>query len=249
MHAPPPETDWLDQWAYAHRGLHSGDVPENSLAAFEAAIESGLGIECDVHKSADGRAIVFHDHDLERLTGETGLLAQRGVAELTVMRLRASNQRIPTLRDTLDLVDGRVPILLELKTRSHRPVSPLCRAISRDCEGYFGKIAVMSFDPRVSRWFAARMPDMVRGLVVTEQGERTLWGAVKRRLSVRNARARFLAYDVRDLPSAFAARQRAKGRPLLTWTVKDAKTLASARSASAAPILEGAGVEAWREDP
>lgn len=249
MRHPAPNCDWLTSQAYAHRGLHQAGVPENSLAAFEAAIEAGLGIECDVRKSADGRAMVFHDDQLDRLTDATGPVDGCTVGELTAISLSGSDQHLPTLRDMLDTVAGRVPILLELKTNLDRPIGPLCKAVRRDCEGYSGAIAVMSFDPRVSSWFAQRLPSMVRGLVMTEEGGRTLIGGIRRRLAVRHAQPHFLAYDIRDLPSAFAARQQAKGLPLLSWTVRTAALLETAQHAGATPILEGTGVAAWQSRP
>ena len=237
---------WLTAQPYAHRGLHGDGVPENSLAAFSAAITAGYGIECDVRKSRCGRAMVFHDAELERLTGQPGLLADRSVGELTGLALLgAADQHIPTLRDVLDLVAGQVPLLLELKTERDRPVSPLCRAVRRDLEGYAGAVAVMSFDPRVPRWFAQHKSAVPRGLVMTEEDGRTLSAAIKRRLIAWHARHEFLAYDVRDLPSAFAALQARRGRPLLSWTVRSAALLEAALAAGATPIMEGAGVAAW----
>ena len=242
----PKRLGWLTAQAYAHRGLHSEGVPENSLAAFSAAMAAGLGIECDVHKSRDGRAIVFHDADLERLTGRAGLVAESTVGELTAKLLRGSAEHIPTLRDMLTLVAERVPLLLELKSDRKRPVAPLCRAVRRDLEGYGGPVAVMSFDPRISRWFAKRQPELVRGLVVTEQNARTFSGAVKRRLSVFHAKPDFLAVDVADFPSQFAAGQLKSGKPLVSWTVRSAALLEAALAGGATPILEGAGVAAWQ---
>jgi glycerophosphoryl diester phosphodiesterase len=215
----PSRTAWLREVTYAHRGLHGPGRVENSSSAFTAAIEAGFGIECDVQRTADGRAVVFHDWELDRLTGETGPVATRTVAELTRIALRGAAETIPTLRDLLELVAGREPLLIELKSRRDRPVAPLCRAVLRDLEGYAGPHAVMSFDPRVGYWFAGHSPKTVRGLVVSEANARTFGAALKRRLAVWRARADFLAYDVRDLPSRFAAAQRARGVPVLTWTV------------------------------
>jgi len=215
----PARTNWLKGVTYAHRGLHGEGRVENSRAAFAGAIEAGLGIECDVQRSADGTAMVFHDWELDRLTAEAGPVAARGAAKLARIALRGSGETIPTLPDLLDLVAGRVPLLIEIKSKRERPVAPLCRAVLRALEGYRGPHAVMSFDPRAGQWFAARSPATVRGLVVTEAGARTLSGALRRRLAWWRARPDFLAYDVRDLPSRFAAAKRARGLPVLTWTV------------------------------
>ncbi len=238
---------WLTRQAYAHRGLHDGDIPENSLAAFAAAIDLGLGIECDLRVSAEGRAMVFHDAELDRLTGRAGVVSGLTVGELTGFTLGQSGEHIPTLRDMLELVAGRVPLLLELKTDRRESVHKLCRAVRRDVEGYTGEVAVMSFDPRIGDWFRRRMPSLPRGLVITEEDARTLSGAAKRWLSLWHARPDFLAYDIRDLPSRFASRQARAGLPLLTWTVRSAALFDTAMECGAVPILEGAGVAAWEQ--
>lgn len=215
------------------------------MAAFRAAIAAGLGIECDIRKSSDGRAMVFHDAELERLTGHTGAMGARSVGDLTAIALTGSDETIPTLRDLLELVAGKAPLLLEVKSDDRRPIDALCRAVRRDLDGYRGLAAVMSFDPRVPRWFAEHDPETLRGLVVSEQNSRTLMAAIKRRLSVSHARPDFLALDIRDLPSGLARRQPAKGRALFSWTVRSAAQLDVALQCGAAPILEGPGVAAW----
>ena len=238
----PARVGWLRGVVYAHRGLHGSGRIENSSGAFAAALEAGLGIECDVQRTADGRAVVFHDWELDRLTGEAGPVAARGVAELTGIKLRGTAETIPTLRDLLELVAGRAPLLIELKSRKERPVSPLCRAVLRDLEGYRGPHAVMSFDPRVAHWFARRSPATVRGLVVSGANARTFGGAVRRRLALWRAGAEFLACDVRDLPSRFAASQGARGLPVLTWTVSSKASARTGTTCAHAWIAEGEGL-------
>lgn len=243
--APAPaarKLEWLPAWTYAHRGLHRSGVAENSPAAFADAIAHGLGIECDVQRSADGQALVFHDWELDRLTGESGPVMRRTLAELGVIGLNGGRDTIPTLAQVLDLVAGQVPILIEVKSRRELPVSGLCLAVRRQLEGYGGQHAVMSFDPRVSRWFARHSPETVRGLVMTEEGAKGLRGTVRRHLALWHARPDFLAYDVRDLPSPFAAAQRERGLPVATWTVRSPELLARAGEHADAPIAEGAGV-------
>lgn len=207
---------------YAHRGLHGSGVIENSPTAFRRALDAGLGIECDVQQTADGEAVVFHDWTLERLTGETGAVLARTAAELSQVCLQGSGDTIRPLSQLLAEVAGRVPLLIELKSRREVPYAPLCRAVLRALEGYAGPVAVMSFDPRMVRWFAARAPHRVRGLVITEEADRSWHAGLRRRLSLWRALPDFLAYDVRDLSSGFAASQRARGLPVLTWTVRTA---------------------------
>ncbi len=244
--APPPETgraDWIGRHVYAHRGMHGEGRPENSPSAFAAAIERSFGIECDVQRSSDGQPMVFHDWELDRLTGESGLVARRTAGQLGGIELTGSEDRIPTLRELLDHVVGRVPLLIEVKSRKDMRIAPLCLAVRRVLEGYRGLHAVMSFDPRVSRWFAVHAPHIVRGLVVTEENHRGLLGLVRRHLALWHARPDFLAYDIRDLPSRFAAAQRARGLPVATWTVRSADLRARAAEHADAPIAEGAGLE------
>jgi len=203
---------------FAHRGLHGGGRTENSRAAFEAAIAAGSGIELDVQASADGAAMVFHDYDLDRLTDGFGALRTLGSAELKRIRLIGSEESIPTLDEILDLIGGRVPLLIELKSPGRR-VAQLCRDVERALETYRGPVAVMSFNPEIGHRFAEAAPQLLRGLVVTEQ-KKGLRGFAERPLALWRSGADFLAYDIRDLPSSFADAQRAKGMPVLTWTVR-----------------------------
>jgi glycerophosphoryl diester phosphodiesterase len=242
---PPPEpakVRWLGQWDYAHRGLHGAGFPENAKSAFAAAIARGLGIECDVQRSSDGLAIVFHDAALDRLTSETGLIARHSADQLGRIALSGSTDTIPTLRQVLDQVDGKVGLLIEIKSDGERRVNALSLAVRRQLEGYRGAHAVMSFDPRVVRWFANNSAHTVRGLVVTEEGAKSVFGRLKRRLAFWHARPDFLAYDIRDLPSRFAAGQRRRGLPVLTWTVRSADHRERAQAHADAPIAEGAGI-------
>jgi glycerophosphoryl diester phosphodiesterase len=207
---------------FAHRGLHGRGRIENSRAAFRAAIAKGHGIELDVQASADGHAFVFHDYELDRLTDETGRVSDRTAAELQRIRLRGSDETIPTLPEILELVASRVPVLIEVKSPDTN-VGALCLSVRRALEGYRGTVGVMSFNPAVGRWFAAHAPRITRGLVVTEQGKKSLRGWLERRFSLWRAAPDFLAYDVRDFPSRFARAARRRGLPVFTWTVRNAR--------------------------
>jgi len=220
--APPPAAKrvvFLGGQAFAHRGLHMQRRVENSRAAFQAAIDAGQGIECDVQASRDGEVFVFHDYALDRLTDAAGAVADRLARELDAITLSGTAETLPRLSEMLALVAGRVPLLIEVKTKA-RLVGPFCMAIRRVLEGYGGPAVIMSFNPEVSRWFALHAPGIVRGLVVTEEGKRGLRGRIERHWSLWRARPEFLAYDIRDLPSKFAAAQRSRGIPVLTWTVR-----------------------------
>jgi glycerophosphoryl diester phosphodiesterase len=235
----PARTAFLKAQPFAHRGLHGDGRVENSRAAFNAAITAGYGIECDVQVSGDGEAFVFHDADLDRLTAETGPVAARSALALDSILLSGTDETIPTLYQLLARTLGRVPILIELKIPA-RDYRPLCRAVVRELDGYRGPVAVMSFHPGVVRWFRLHAPDIVRGLVVTEEDRSGLRHDLSRALAFRRGRPDFLAYDIRSLPSPFAARARAQGLPVLTWTVRDAAAERIAFAHADEVIFEGA---------
>jgi glycerophosphoryl diester phosphodiesterase len=222
---------------FAHRGLHGQGRIENSRAAFLAAIEQGDGIECDVRISLDGTAFVFHDATLDRLTEEQGALATLPAGAIRCALLKGTGETIPRLEEILSLVSGRVPLLIEVKA-PEALVGRLCLAVRRALEGYRGPVAVMSFNPQVGRWFADHAPRITRGLVITEEDKRDLRGRIERHLALWRARPDFLAYDIRDLPSRFAAAQRARGLPVLTWTVRGAAAEAIAADHTDGPIYE-----------
>lgn len=236
--APAPgRVAFLKGQPYAHRGLHGNGVLENSPAAFEAAIKLGHGIECDVQAAEDGRAFVFHDYELDRLTERSGLIGNLRSEEIDQIALRGGHGKIPRLRETLQQIAGRVPVLIEIKSRNRR-VGPLCLSVRRALEGYGGKAAIMSFNPMVGAWFRSNADHIVRGLVVTEEHGKNWRGRIARHRNLWIAKPDFLAYDIRDLPSRFAASQRARGLPVVTWTVRSAEQEAIAFRHADEPVYE-----------
>ena len=222
---------------FAHRGLHGGDVVENSRAAFLAAIAAGDGIECDVQMSSDGVAYIFHDDDLDRLTDRSGAVSAHSASELDQILLAGSDETLPRLDTMLTLVGSQVPLLIEIKAAGAQ-VGRICLAVRRALEGYRGAVGVMSFNPEIGHWFGAHAPRIARGLVVSEEGKHGFKGRVERHLALWRARPDFLAYDVRDLPSRFAAAQRTRGLAILTWTVRGENAGKLAAEHADAPIYE-----------
>ncbi|WP_237437701.1 glycerophosphodiester phosphodiesterase family protein [Altericroceibacterium endophyticum] len=233
--------DWLTAQDYTHRGLHGLGRVENTLSAFQSAMDRGLGIECDVRLSADGLAMVFHDETLTRLADRPERVSRLSAKQLSKV-LVGPRDTIPTLGQMLQCVDGAVPILIELKSPANSRVEPLCLAVRRELEGYRGHCAVMSFDPRVSRWFWRYSPDTCRGLVLSEENARTYSATIRRYRALRRAMPHFLAYDIRDLPSSFARKQRKRGIPLLSWTVRSPALRETARHEADGCIAEGEGL-------
>ena len=245
----PARVAWIGQWTYAHRGLHKPGVPENSLAAFAGAIAAGYAIECDIQRSRDGEAMLLHDWELERLTGMTGPIAAHSAEELAQIAYLDSEHRIARLADLLDLVAGQVPILIEIKSRARYNVAKTCRAVRKALEGYPGPCAVMSFDPRVARWFRAHTPRTLVGLVVKETEDGSTPHRWQRHVAFWTARPDFVAYDIRALPNRFATDLRARGFPLPSWTVDTPHKAERAAEYADAPIAEGNGFPALDEEP
>ena len=159
-----PEKDRLKGWNYAHRGLHNKGkgIPENSLAAFRAAVEHGYGAELDVHLLRDGNLAVIHDSLLERVTGQSGRREDLTTDELKTYRLCGTEETIPTFREVLDTFAGKTPLIIELKPVDNNHAA-LCKAACDAMEGYEGLWCMESFDPRVVRWLKKNRPQIIRG--------------------------------------------------------------------------------------
>ena len=227
---------WLTARPIAHRGLHdlAADRPENTLGAFRAAVEGGYAIECDLQPSRDGEAMVFHDFELDRLTAERGKVAERDAASLAAMRVMDTDERIPTLGAMLELVADRVPIVLELKG-PQTDAEAFVAAVARACDGYDGRVAVMSFDHDLVRLFRTALPDRPRGL--TAMGDDR--SADTHAAIFEEADLQFVSYHVDDLPNPFVADVRAAGSPAITWTVRAPGQVATTREHADQMTFEG----------
>ncbi len=153
---------------YAHRGLWDETIPENSLAAFARAVSLGYGIELDVRLSRDRRVMVFHDEDLARMCGVKGKISDYTFTELRRLRLKGSEQMIPTLDEVLALVRGRVPLMIEIKGADASPNAALCVRVAHRLDTYAGAFSVISFNPLVLSWFKNYRPSFARGQLVTK---------------------------------------------------------------------------------
>jgi len=220
--------DWLTARPIAHRGLHGTGVIENTASAFAAAIAGGYGIECDLQISADGEAMVHHDDALGRLTEGSARLAEMNADALKAIRFKATDDRMLTLSELCALVGGRATLVLELKSRfdgDHR----LAERVAAVLKDYAGPVAAMSFDPEIVRVLRSIAPSLTRGIVAERHYDHPEWAALssqqKRSLAfllhANRTRPQFIAYSVRDLPTAAPLTMRLLfGLPLLTWTVR-----------------------------
>lgn len=235
----------------AHRGLH--DVtdarPENSRACVRAAIDAGYGIEIDLQPSRDGRAMVFHDDDLGRLTAQEGPVRQRDAAELATIPLAGGNEGIPDLSEILALVAGRVPLLVELKDQHGQmgdTDGTLEEATARALDGYAGPVAVMSFNPSMVTRMAKLAPDVPRGIVACDFSADHwphLTPGTRARLrgipDYADSGSQFVSQHLQDLDTPRIAALRAEGATILCWTVRSAEAERKARRVADNITFEG----------
>lgn len=241
--APDPRrVNWLGDWTYAHRGLHGDGRVENSPSAFRAAVAAGVGIECDIQRSRDHEPMVYHDWNFWRLHEYPQEGAMLYAAEWRALRYAHGDEGPMSFSDLVELVAGRVPLLIEIKSGRGYDVERSCERVIAALAGYTGRHAVMSFDPRVSRWLRRHSPSTLRGLVMREDAHGYTQSPWQRHIALWIAQPDFMAYDVRALPSAFAGGLRRRGMPLLAWTVNSPATLAKARAHADAAIAEGSGL-------
>ena len=215
----------------AHRALHdvSKGRPENSIAAIKAAMEAGYGIEIDVQLSADDEGMVFHDYALERLSHGLGAVRLKTARELAAIPLRGAKEEfIPTLAQVLDVVGGRVPLLIEVKDQDGAMgpnVGILERAVARAIRDYRGPVAVMSFNPHSVTALGALLPDVPRGIVTSayRPSEWPLSTALCDHLreipDYEACGASFVSHEVDDLDRARLSDLKARGAAILCWTV------------------------------
>lgn len=239
----------------AHRGLFNpaSGVIENTAPAFEAAIAKGYGIECDLRPAAGGLPIVFHDVSLDRLVDGSGPVGQVTAPDLKRLRYKSGRDTaILTLSELFDLVAGRVPLLLEVKSEWDPPDRDFLSSIAKLTGDYKGPAALMSFDPAVMRELRELAPGIPRGIVsggYRDEGGAPWWpGKIGRMRAFRLANlletsgigASFIAYDVRGLPRfATGLARRVCGLPLFTWTVRTEADRRVATQYADAPIFEG----------
>ena len=209
---------------YAHRGLHKEGVPENSLAAFEDACRAGFGIELDVQLSHDGEVMVFHDYTLIRMTGCDKKLCELDAKELMTLTLAGTDQTIPTLKQVLALVDGRVPLLVELKGESFD--TSLCAKVADLLRDYKGAYCLESFNPLLIGNMKKEFPEAFCGLLYTnvcrEKKKKSALNLALTAMALNVvARPDFIAFDKADrdtLPVKITTQL--FGAPKFVWTVR-----------------------------
>ncbi len=231
------QLDGLFDRPIAHRGLHDlkNNIVENTESAFAAAIAANYAIECDIQLSADGEAMVFHDKTLDRVTQSSGKVHSMTVAELRKVKYRAATARMQTLAELLDQVDGKVPLIIEIKSIWDDDTTLTERAM-HVCKSYAGPMALMSFDPQIVSLLAHAAPSSVRGIVADRVYD-SYYDSLSntRRVEMRSlshlpqSRPHFISFDCNSLPFAPVQYLRAEGMPVITWTITSKEQESRAR--------------------
>jgi len=245
MRAP----DWLTARPVAHRGLHdtARGVIENMPAAARAAVAGNFAIECDIQLSADGEAMVHHDHELGRLTEGSGPLVDKTAAELKAIRFKATDEQMMTLGDLCALVAGKVPLVVEVKSRFNGD-RRLVKRMAEVLAAYSGPVVGMSFDPDQVVALREIMPKLTRGIVAQRTYDDGYWEKLTQAqrdsmLHLKHGlrtQPHFVAYWVQQLPAPapWIARN-LLGCPLLAWTVRTPEQRAAAARYADQMIFEG----------
>ena len=215
---------WYCKYKLAHRGLHNDKFPENSLGAFENACKNGFAIELDVRLLQDGTPVILHDPTLLRMCGVDKRICNITIDELKNYTLGKSKYSIPTLQEVLDLVNSRVPIMIELKpVKRKEKIEQKVYEIIKD---YQGDIAVKSFNPLSMIWFKRHAPEIIRGMLASSfndvDGLPRLYKRLIKKLSLfRLVKPDFISYNHEDLPNKYVTKRKV---PVLAWTIIDAES-------------------------
>ncbi len=240
-----PGLEAFQGWKFAHRGLHREGIPENSLAAFRAAVDHGYGAEFDVHLLSDGGLGIMHDSQMLRTTGVEGKIEDLTVDQLSDYHLQGTQEVIPTFQQVLQVFDGKAPLIIELKTDNNAPA--LCQAVCDVLDQYQGTYCLESFDPRCVLWLKKHRPDLIRGQLsynYLKDPKNPLPKGLKflLRFNMENflSRPDFIAYEFcsRKILSNTLCRKLWKLQGV-SWTLKSQEEFDTAVEEGWLPIFEG----------
>lgn len=241
---PPSNSErWLSTYFYAHRGLHNAMDPENTIPAFKNALHYGFGVELDVHLSADGQVIVFHDDTLDRLTNQTGELSKKNASELTSLKILNTSYTIPLLSEVLEVINGQVPLLIEIKSIGF--AGELEEKVYCLMKQYRGNFAIQSFSPFSIGWFKKNAPEILRGQLSSDFKNEAVSISFFKKYFVRKlwtnflCRPHFISYEKKGVANGTVQRLRKKGVMALAWCVENNKEEIEVRAKTDSIIFEG----------
>lgn len=215
----------IDKFKFiAHRGLFDREkIPENSMLAFDKALEKGYSIEVDVNMTQDGYIVVFHDNSLKRMTGIKNDITTMTLSEIKKLKLLGTENKIPTFEDVLLQVSGKVSILIEVKPNSK--YKELMEKLINLLEKYNGKYSIQSFDPRVVYWLKKNTPQISRGQIasknIREVKSRILKILLGKMVFNVITKPNFVSYQYLSINEKFYKKQKNKGREVIAWTLKN----------------------------
>ena len=215
----------IDKFKFiAHRGLFDREkIPENSMLAFDKALEKGYSIEVDVNMTQDGYIVVFHDNSLKRMTGIKNDITTMTLSEIKKFKLLGTENKIPTFEDVLLQVSGKVPILIEVKPNSK--YKELMEKLINLLEKYNGKYSIQSFEPRIVYWLKKNMPQISRGQIssknIREVKSRILKILLGKMVFNVITKPNFISYQYLSINEKFYKKQKNKGREVIAWTLKN----------------------------
>ena len=212
---------WLKTLPIAHRGLWGGEIIENSLTAYKNAVDNGYAIEIDLYASTDGVLFSFHDASLKRMTGKDGIIWDFDSQYLNSLRLLDSQEKIPTFREVLHVINGKVPVLIEIK---NQPDEMIVERVLDELFEYQGEFAIQSFNPLYINKVKKIAPHIIRGVLGTAdaKGEKWFTRHVLKKLSLNFlVKPDFISYQYVSLP---LPKRKTKNKAVLAWTVKDQNT-------------------------
>lgn len=232
---PEKQCKWLKTRDFAHRGLYTMDqtVPENSIKAFQKAIDSNYGIELDVAFTKDKRTVVFHDDNLFRMTGLNKDIRECTLKEVESLTLKNTDSKIPLFKDVLKFIDGKVPLIIEIKTCKDR--DGICDAVYKELQGYKGDFCIESFDPLIINRIKKLMPNVIRGqLSMNYRNSKTpiliLRFALQNLLLNFKSRPNFIAYNWEDRNNLSFKILKKMGIITVAWTVNSEDALRICRN-------------------
>lgn len=223
---------WIKETPIAHRGVHTKDIPENSLSAFENALKNNYAIELDVQFTKDKEVVVFHDENLKRMTNDTRNIEDVNYDELKNLRLDNTNEIIPTLEEVLELVDSKVAILIEIK--DCKDYIELSEKTYEILKGYEGNYAIQSFNPFILEWYKNNASEVIRGQLsgTFTEGSESLNSfekfALKNMLLNFKSKPNYIGYELEGIPKSKLESLRKKGVPIIVWTVKNKEDMEKA---------------------
>jgi len=213
---------WIKNDFIAHRGLHTLDktVPENTLLAFQKAMDRGYAIEFDINVMKDGTVVCFHDPDFKRLCGVDKALSELNFEDVKSFRILQSNEYIPSLKEVLEFIDGKVPLLIELKPLGDNNL--LCQQFMEVMKDYKGVWAMHSFHPMTIFWFKKNHPEVVRGQVTEffrdDPKMKKLTKFLMKTMALNIfTKPDFINYGVKDMPNKYLDRQIKKGMTVIGY--------------------------------